>query len=139
MANTDTGPINSGDQTTGGPADLRLSPEAQFRNINQRLETLTEQVGRISSPPKFNLADLLQIGMIVVGFVVATFTALGLSERISDLNNNLTQSEQRVTNAMNAAELRLQSTLDKLNALFISLDERLSKLEGNVANQQKHQ
>jgi hypothetical protein len=131
MVDPEPAAVNVGEEaTTTSTTNILLSPESQFRNINQRLNNLSEQVRRIASPPTFRVADVVNLLVIVIGLVIAGFTAFGLSERITDLNGSLAEAERRVTAAINGTELRLQSKLDKLSDQFISMDERTSSLEG---------
>ena len=131
MADPDPVAVNVGEEVTTTSTDnMRLSPEAQFRNVNQRLNALTEQVGRIASPPAFRVADVVNLLVIAVGVIVAAFTAFGLSERITEIHTSLAEAERRVTAAMSGMDLRLQSKLDKLGDQFMSVDERTSRLEG---------
>jgi hypothetical protein len=126
--------VNVGEEvTTTSTANMPLSAEAQFRNINQRLTNLDAQVNKIAAPPTFRVADVVNLLVIVIGLIIAGLTAFGLTERITDLNGGLTEAEKRVTAAMTGMELRLQSKLEKLSDQFISMDERTSRLEGGKA------
>jgi uncharacterized coiled-coil protein SlyX len=130
MADQPDTAVNSGEQSTSTSSNLPISQEAQFRVINQRLDTLTTQLGQVAKPPHFRLAEVIELSVIVIGLVVAGFTALGLNERITDVSNNLAAAEQRLTASMNAMELRLQNKLDKLSEQFTTMDERISRIEG---------
>lgn len=134
MADSDNQPVNAGEQITDASTNLVLSPEAQFRNVNNRLDELTRVVDTIAKPPAFRLVDMLSLLVIIFGLAGGVFTALGLSQRVTDLNVNQGQAEQRITSAMSAMELRLQAKLDKLSDQFISMNERLSRIEGADAN-----
>jgi hypothetical protein len=98
--------------------------------INQRIDALSADIGKIAKPPPFNLANVVQILAIVLGFVVTVYTALGLSERISDVSTHQADAERRIEATVGASELRLATKLDKLNDQFTSMDERTSRIEG---------
>jgi hypothetical protein len=127
-------PVNSGDQVSDTPSILPVAPEAQFRVINQRLDALATEMGKIAKPPTFRVADVVQLLVIVVGIVIAGIAGFGLSERITDFGGNLAEAERRVNASMSAMELRLQAKLDKLSDQFTSMDERASRLEGEKAS-----
>jgi hypothetical protein len=137
MADESDLPVNSGEQTTDTTPNLRLSQEAQFRVINQRLDALTTQMSQIANPPQFRLADVVGLSVIVIGLVVAGFTAFGLNEQIADIGRNLAEAERRFTTSMSAMELRLQAKLDKLSDQFMLMNERTSRLEGENAAKTK--
>jgi hypothetical protein len=123
-------PVNAGEQITDTPPNLPVSQEAQFRIVNQRLDTLSKDFEKLAKPPTFRIADVVSLLVIVLGLAATGFTALGLSERIRDLNVNIGQAEQRLNSNMSAIELRLQAQLDKLGTQFTSMNERLSRIEG---------
>jgi hypothetical protein len=122
--------VNAGEQITTPPSPLPLKPDEQFRMINQRIDALSADIGKIAKPPPFNLANVVQILAIVLGFVVTVYTALGLSERISDVSTHQADAERRIEATVGASELRLATKLDKLNDQFTSMDERTSRIEG---------
>jgi len=122
--------VNAGAEVTNAPSSLILKPEDQFRLINQRLESLTDELSRVAKPPQFRLADVMQLIAIVVGVLIALIGAFSLSERISDVRADEAATERRLTDAISAAELRLGSKLEKLNEQFTSMDERISRMEG---------
>jgi hypothetical protein len=130
MADPSETPVNTGEQTSDTTASLPASSETQFRVLSQRLDTLTMQVAQIAQPPQFRIADVVQLLVIVVGIAVAGLTALGFSQRLTDIVGNLGEAERRLTASLSATELRLQSKLDKLSDQFTSMDERTSRLEG---------
>jgi uncharacterized coiled-coil protein SlyX len=130
MAESDNQPVNAGEQITDTSTNLALSPEAQFRNVNKRLEELAKAMASVEKPPVFRIADIISLLVIVSGLAAAVFTALGLSQRISDLNINQGQAEQRISAGISATELRVQSKIDKLSDQFTSMNERLSHIEG---------
>jgi hypothetical protein len=138
MAESETQPVNAGEQITDTSTNLALSPEAQFRNVNKRIEELSAKIDGLAKPPAFRAADIISLLAIVIGFSAAAFTGLGLAQRISDLNTNQGQAEQRISSGINATELRLQAKIDKLNDQFLSINERLSRMEGaDAAKAQK--
>jgi hypothetical protein len=122
--------VNAGEQITTPPSAIPLKSEEQFRLINQRLDTLAGEIEKIAKPPTFRVADVVQILAVVIGLVVAGFTAFGLSERISDVGRHQDDAERRIDASMNAMELRIQAKLEKLNDQFTSMDERTSRIEG---------
>ena len=121
--------VGTGEQITITP-NLPLAPEAQFRNVNSRLDELAKEIGRVSKPPTFRLADMIQLGVIVVGLAIALITAFGLNERINDLSTQQAAAESRLSANISATENRLGSKLDKLSDQFTKVDERTSTLEG---------
>jgi hypothetical protein len=121
--------VGTGEQITTTP-NLPLAPEAQFRNVNARLEELAKEIGRVSKPPTFRLADMVQLGVIVLGLAVAMITAFGLNERINDLSAGQTAAEMRLRTDISATENRLGSRLEKLSDQFTKIDERTSTIEG---------
>jgi hypothetical protein len=123
-------PVNTGEQVIDTPANLPVSQEAQFRLVNQRLDDLSKDFEKLAKPPTFRIADVVSLLVIVLGLAAAGFTALGLSDRISDLNANIAHAELRLNSSISATELRLQAQLDKLGAQLTSIDERLSRIEG---------
>ena len=122
--------VNAGEQISTPPSALPLRPDEQFRLINQRLDKLAGEVEKVSKPPTFRIADVIQLVAIVAGFVIAGLTALGLSERISDIDRHQTAMEQRLDDRMSTAEQRIGSRLDRMNDQFTTLDQRTSRIEG---------
>jgi hypothetical protein len=51
MANSPETPLNAGDEVVNTPPSLPLKPEDQFRLINQRLDNLSNELGRVAKPP----------------------------------------------------------------------------------------
>jgi hypothetical protein len=125
--------VNAGEQVSNTPSGIGLSPEAQFRNLNARIEALTDQVSRLATPPTFRIADMVQLGIIVIGLIIAMFTALGLSSRIDDVGKTQTAAESRVTAAVTATETRITTRLDKLNDRVTAIGERTANIEGQKA------
>ena len=66
----------------------------------------------------------------MIGLVIGGFAALGLTERISDVNTHQADVERRIDASTNAMEQRLGARLDKLSEQFTAMDERTSRLEG---------
>lgn len=126
----DTGPSNPGQQPTNTPSNMGLSQDAQFRTLSARIDALTDELSKQAKPTAFRLADYIQLAVIVVGFVVALFTAFGLSSRLDDLRGTQTATESRVSAQITAAEVRITTRLDKLNDQFIRINERTSTIEG---------
>jgi hypothetical protein len=125
--------VNAGEQVTNtSPTTLALKPEDQFRLINQRLDVLTGELTKLAAPPQFRLADGVQVGVIVLGLIVAGFTAFGLSERISDTKADVASAETRIKDSVNALEVRLGTRLEKLSDQFNSMNERAARLEGQL-------
>jgi|HubBroStandDraft_6_1064221.scaffolds.fasta_scaffold202639_2 hypothetical protein len=130
MAEQPEKPVNAGEEVTNPPSSLPLKPEDQFRLINQKLADFSDKLSRVAEPPQFRLADMIQLGVIVIGFIIAIFTAFNLSERISDVRADQAAMERRIIDNMSAAETRISPKLDKLNDLYIAIIERISRLEG---------
>jgi hypothetical protein len=125
--------MNAGEQPANAPASLPLKTEDQFRLINQRLDILSATITGMAKPPQFRLADALQLGVIVVGLIVAGFTALGVNDRVSDIKADLAGSELRIKDNATGLENRLGIKLDKLSDQFSAMDERTSHLEGQMS------
>src|SRR5580704_9346646 len=79
MAEQPEKPVNAGEEVTNPPSSLPLKPEDQFRLINQKLADFSDKLSRVAEPPQFRLADMIQLGVIVIGFIIAIFTAFNLS------------------------------------------------------------
>jgi hypothetical protein len=120
----------AGEQVTNPPSALPFKPDEQFRMINQRLETLADQLSRVAKPAQFRLADALNLLAIMIGLVVAGIAAFGLSERISDGRTDQAASELRIKDSVGALEVRLGTKLDKLSDQFSAMSDRTSRLEG---------
>lgn len=123
-------PVNAGEATTNTPSSLNLDENAQFRNLNKRLDELADQVSRIAKPKEFRLADIIQLSVIVAAFLVAVLTAMGLKDRIDDLAKSQSATEARVSSQVSAGEGRIDTKLDRLDDRFTRLDERTATLEG---------
>jgi hypothetical protein len=130
MAEAPETAVNAGEQVANAPSSLPLKSEDQFRLINQRLDNLSNDLSRVSAPPAFRFADVIQLIAIFVGILVVLLGAFNLSERISEIRSDQATAERRVTDGVNAVENRLGSRLDKLNDQFISINERISRMEG---------
>jgi hypothetical protein len=124
-------PVNAGEQVTNAPSSLPLKPDDQFRLINQRLDVWRDELGRVAKPPQFRLADVIQLVVIFIGFLVAILGAFNLSERISDVRADQAAMERRIIDNMSAAETRIIPKLEKLNDLYTSMIERISRIEGS--------
>lgn len=122
--------VNAGEQITATPSALPLKSDEQFRLVNQRLDKLAGEVEKISKPPHFTVANVVELLVIVIGLVV---TGFGLSERISDVSKHQDDVERRLDTSISAAEQRINTRLDKMNDQFTTLDERTSRLEGEKA------
>jgi hypothetical protein len=122
--------VVAGEQVTNPPSALPFKPDEQFRLVNQRLDTLADELSRVAKPAQFRLADVLNLLVIIVGFAVAGIAAFGLSERISDGRTDQAASELRIKDSVNALEIRLGTKLDKLSDQFSSMSDRTSRLEG---------
>jgi len=129
--------VIAGEQVTTPPSALPLKPEEQFRMVNQRLDQLAGEISRVAKPPQFRLADVVQLLVIVAGMIVAGFTALGLSQRISDGRTDQAASELRIKDSLSAVESRLGTKLDKLSDQFSAMSDRTSRLEGAAAATEK--
>jgi hypothetical protein len=129
--------VNTGEEVTNAPSSLPLKSDDQFRLLNQRLDNLRDELSRVAKPPQFRLADVMQLIAIVVGVLIALVGAFSLSERISDVRADQSAAERRLTDNVNAAELRLSSKLEKLSEQFSSMDERISRLEGQKSQSPK--
>jgi hypothetical protein len=123
----------AGEQVTNPPSALPFKPDEQFRLVNQRLDTLADELSRVAKPPQFRLADVLNFLVIIVGIAVAGITAFGLRERISDGRTDQAASELRIKDSVNALEIRLGTKLDKLSDQFSAMSDRTSRLEGAAA------
>ncbi|MGO9991137.1 MAG: hypothetical protein ACLPTF_01300 [Steroidobacteraceae bacterium] len=121
---------NAGDQIGVPPPALPLKPEDQFRLVNQRLDKLTGELEKVSKPPTFRTADVINLIVIVIGVMVALISAFGLSERISELSKHASDAEGRLGQQLSASEQRVTQRLDKLSEQFTALDERTSRIEG---------
>lgn len=134
----DNAPVaNAGEQISVTPSSLPLKPDEQFRLLNQRLDKLAGEIEKISKPPHFRVADVVELVAIIVAIAVASFTALGLSERISEVSKHQSEVEQRLDQAINNSEQRVGQRLDKLSDQFTALDERTSRIEGEAAKPRK--
>jgi hypothetical protein len=133
--------VNAGDEITGPPSNLPLKPDDQFRLINQRLDQFKDEISKVSAPPSFRTADVVQLLAIVIGVLIAIGGAFNLSERISDVRTDQSAMEQRIRtdqsgmeqrigDNVKATEGRIAPRLDRLNDQFNSIDERISKIEG---------
>lgn len=125
--------VVAGEQITSPTSALPLKPDEQFRMVNQRLDKLADELGRVAKPAQFRLADVLNLLAIIVGFVVAGFAAFGLNERISDGRIDQAASELRIKDGVSAIEVRLGTKLDKLSDQFSAMSDRTSRLEGAAA------
>ena len=132
----DNDPTNAGDQVTNTPTNIGLPPDAQFRTLSKRLDALAEEVRNIPRPNSFRLADGISLAVIVIGLLIALYTASGLGARIDDIKASQASSENRTDGEITSAEARITTRLDKLNDQFISLDERSAKMEGG---QKRHE
>jgi uncharacterized protein YdcH (DUF465 family) len=133
-----------GEEITGPTPRLPLKPEDQFRLMNQRLDQLKDEISKVSSPPSFRAADVVQLLAIVIGVLIAIGSAFNLSERISDVRTDQSAMEQRIRTDQSAIEQRIGENfkttegriaprLDRLSDQFNSIDERISKIEGASA------
>jgi hypothetical protein len=122
--------VNAGEQISTPPPALPLKTDEQFRLINQRLDRLAGEVERVSKPPHFRIADVIELVAIVVGLAFTGIAAFQLGDRISELSRHQDQAEQRLDQGMIAMEQRLGSKLDRLSDQFTSMDERTARLEG---------
>lgn len=122
--------VNAGEENTNTPANLRLSPEDQFRALSRRIEDLATEVGRVAKPPTIRGMDIVQIIIIVMGFVAAAITGYGLDTRVSDLRTDVAAAEQRLATAIKDVEARLTAKADKAAGQAEKIDERLSRIEG---------
>jgi hypothetical protein len=50
MADRHETPVNAGEEVINAPSSLPLRPDDQFRLINQRLDTLANELGRVAKP-----------------------------------------------------------------------------------------
>ncbi len=130
--------VNTGEQVSNTPAGIGLPPEAEFRNINARLDQLADQVSRLSDPPTFRLADMIQLGVIIIGLAIALITAFGLNERISDLSKGQQAAETRITTGVGATEGRLSARLEKLSDQVTNVSQRTANLEGQRSEANRH-
>lgn len=135
--------VNTGEEIAPPPPNLPLKPDDQFRLINQRLDQLNDEIGKVSAPPAFRTADVVNFIAIVIGVFIAIIGAFNLSERISDvridqgtmeqrIRSDQSAAEQRIGDNIKATEGRIAPRLDKLNDQFNALDERISKIEGII-------
>ena len=131
MAETSKEPVNAGKEPINSPSSLPLKAEDQFRMINQRLDILAGELGRVGKPATFSIADILQIAIVLLTLGGAVLGLFNLSDRISDLKTDLLAAERRTTDNMAAAEVRLSSKIDKLSDQLTKVDERASRLEGS--------
>ena len=123
-------PVNAGEQVTNAPSSLPFKPEDQFRLVNQRLDNLATEIGRISKPAQFRMADLLTVGTVVIGFILAFLTASGLDKRIDNMRVDQAAAERRLSEGNAAMELRLGAKLEKLSDQFSAFAERIARIEG---------
>lgn len=129
--------VVAGEQITTPHAALPLKPEEQFRLLNQRLDTLADQVSRVHKPPQFRLADGVELAVILIGLIIAGFTAFGLNDRINDVSTHQSDGERRIEAHMDAMETRMGTKIDKLGDQFTRMDERTSTLEGKMSDKLK--
>jgi len=129
--------VNAGEQVSVPVSALPLKPDEQFRLVNQRLDNLKDELSRVSKPPQFRLADGVELATIILALIVAWFTAMGLNDRISDVNAHQAETERRLESHMDAMETRLGQKMDKLGDQFTRMDERTSTLEGKLSSKPK--
>ena len=124
-------PVNTGEEISNAPpSSLGLDPQAQFRTLSKRVEELTDEISRLEKPKNFRLADILQIGAVVIAVLVAIFTAFGLNNRIDDLVKGQGAAEARISSQITASESRLGSRIDRLDDRLTKVGERTATIEG---------
>ncbi|HET9510624.1 MAG TPA: hypothetical protein VFO80_05685 [Sphingomonas sp.] len=122
---------NSGDEATNAPpSDIGLDDAAQFRTLSARIDELTKQVSKIEKPNGFRLADFIQLGIIIVGLLIAIFSAFGLKDRIDDLVKAQSSVETRISAQISASETRTGARIDRIEDRLTKIGERTATIEG---------